>query len=245
LPRSHPGSRGVPWSRDEVTLALNVYKKLGKVPEERDPLVLEVARLTGRTPDSVVYKVANLRFLDSGGTKGLKHIGKTDRLVWRAYERKGNALGKEAERIADELSRSDPLSEPKHEQGGGGQGFSGSSEERKKIEGFAMSKAVSYFSGKGYAVFDTHANSPYDLRCVKGMEVHFVEVKGTSGEGRNVLLTAGEVNFARLHGGQMILFIVHTVRADGDGALTGAEKIVWPWEIDSQRLTPYNFVYET
>jgi Protein NO VEIN, C-terminal len=226
-----------------VTLALNVYKKLGKVPEERDPLVLEVARLTGRTPDSVVYKVANLRFLDSGGTKGLKHIGKTDRLVWRAFESKGDTLDKEAERIAEEMSRSDPLSEPKHEQTG--QGFSGSSEERKRIESFAMSKAVRYFSGRGYTVSDTHANSPYDLRCVKDTEVHFVEVKGTSGEGRNVLLTAGEVNFARQHSGQMILFIVHFVREDGAGALTGVEKIIWPWKIESQKLTPYNFVYET
>ena len=237
-----PGSfpRGSPWSHDEVVLALRLYRRLKRVPEEYDPLVLETAYLIGRSADSVVYKIANLRFLDSGGKKGLKHIGKTDRLVWEEFKDRDDLLKRETDRILENVvGNTERYTGTSH-----GQGFAGSTEDRRKIESIAMERAAHHFSSQGYYVEDVHVGGPYDLKCTRQKEVLFVEVKGTTGDGKNIMLTAGEVNFARKHLLQMALYVLHSIKLEGNGSRgKGTEKVVRPWTVDDRKLTAYNFFY--
>ncbi len=107
-----------------------------------------------------------------------------------------------------------------------------------------MERAIRYFSSDGYEVEDVHSGAPYDLKCTKRRELIFVEVKGTTGDGKNILLTSGEVNFARNHPSWMALFVVHSIRlGDNEGSDNGIEAIVKPWKLDSRKLTPYGFFY--
>ncbi len=57
---------------------------------------------------------------------------------------------------------------------------------------------------------DHSATRPYDLCCTRGNETIFVEVKGTRGLGATVIVTRGEVEFAR-NAPVALLFIVSNV----------------------------------
>lgn len=228
-----------------MILALALYREIAKVPEEYDPRVLRIANLIDRSPDSVVYKVANLRFLETGGKRGLEHIGEMDRQVQREFAGKDEALILEAGRIRRKLSQTD-VEEVEAEEGEGrGQGFNAHPEDRKRIEGVAMTQAVDYFSKQGYTVQDVHERRPYDLRCTKQREEFFVEVKGTTGSGKKILLTAGEVKFAKKHLGRMALFVTHSINLANEHDLDNGTRIVLlPWEIDDRRLIPSTYVCE-
>lgn len=54
------------WSRDEMILALNLYLKMpfGKM-HKTNPEVIRVAKLIGRTPDAVAYRLVNYASCDS------------------------------------------------------------------------------------------------------------------------------------------------------------------------------------
>ncbi len=66
---------------------------------------------------------------------------------------------------------------------------------RKAVEDRAMQVAIEHYLGKDYKVDPTkHESEPYDLECVKEQITLHVEVKGTQGSGKTIILTRGEVN---------------------------------------------------
>ncbi len=128
-----------------------------------------------------------------------------------------------------------------------GQGFLLDSKLRKALELYAMNAATRYFETDGYKCDDHSKTCSYDLRCRHGQEVLYVEVKGTQTDGGEIILTPGEVKFARSHKGQMALFILHSIQvAEGnDGfVLSGGERhVVLPWDVDLGTLVPASFKY--
>ena len=127
-----------------------------------------------------------------------------------------------------------------------GQGFVLDSKLRKALEDFAMDAAKQYFKGQGYQWEDHSKSHPYDLRCIRGAEVLYVEVKGTQTDGFEVILTPGEVEFARGHKNQMALFVLHSVlvtKSDGDDfLLSGGEPFpLLPWDVDGGSLKPLSY----
>lgn len=64
---------GRTWSRNEVVLALALYKTPGVSPDKDDPKVQELAHLLGRTRGAVALKLANLRAVESSGRFGMSH----------------------------------------------------------------------------------------------------------------------------------------------------------------------------
>jgi hypothetical protein len=92
----------------------------------------------------------------------------------------------------------------------GTQGFAEAAD-RAVLESYGMTSATKFFREKGYVVTDVHGDHPYDLECHRGNELLFVEVKATQGRGDEVLLSRGEVAFARGHRGEMALFVIHSV----------------------------------
>lgn len=94
---------------------------------------------------------------------------------------------------------------------------------------------------------DVHGTESYDLICRRGLEVKHVEVKGTTSDGADVILTPNEVAHARRleHVALFILSNVLVERAD-DGAATatgGVRHIYDPWHIDDGTLIPLGFRY--
>ncbi len=79
-----------------------------------------------------------------------------------------------------------------------GQGFRMDAAARQAIEQHAMQEAINHYEEQGWSVTDISATCSYDLFCKrnKGEELH-VEVKGTTSDGQQILLTANEVEHAR------------------------------------------------
>ena len=84
------------WTRDEVVLALFLYCQIpfGRCTQRR-PEVVELARIIGRTPGAVAFKLGNLGHFDpklrARGVSGLANASKLDELVWNEFH--GNWQG--------------------------------------------------------------------------------------------------------------------------------------------------------
>jgi hypothetical protein len=124
-----------------------------------------------------------------------------------------------------------------------GQGYLQDSKKKKLIEEHAIKAAEAYLTEELHYKVDRHAGGQkYDLTCSRDEETIFVEVKGTVSDGSSVLLTAGEVTYARNHVGQMGLFVLHSVEINGDVVFGGKAMIRLPWKIDDDRLSPTHYL---
>jgi hypothetical protein len=126
-----------------------------------------------------------------------------------------------------------------------GQGFSASPEVRRAVEQHAMQRATDHFRAEGFHV--EVLGKPYDLRCTRGDEVRYVEVKGTSTDGEEVLLTPNEVAFARQNARHMVLYVCAGVEVRCAGTAVeiagGTVRLLWPWNVDDGVLSPLGFTY--
>lgn len=128
-----------------------------------------------------------------------------------------------------------------------GQGFVSSPELRQAVERHAMAAAKSYLEELGFDVEDTSADRPYDLLARRPGEEVFIEVKGTTTAGEEIMLTFNEVEHARRHKTACMLFILADVDAengpDGPTATGGTRRVLWPWDVDVGRLAPRSYKY--
>lgn len=123
-----------------------------------------------------------------------------------------------------------------------GQGFVIDSVLRGVIETHAMGRAIAYFKSVGYRVEDHHQGHPYDLLLTKDSNRRYVEVKGTLTKGESVLVTPGEVDFARRN--NTILFILHDITVDKTNhASGGSSRIEDPWRPTDDKLSPTGYLY--
>lgn len=96
--------RGNIWTRDEHLTVLDLYLNHPEITEDTsDPTVNEVANLIDRSPDSVVFRLGNYRYLDPRSTKGLSNISKGCREIWEDYYGNEDELAYEAERARQRL----------------------------------------------------------------------------------------------------------------------------------------------
>ena len=92
------------WTRDELILAINLYCKIpfGTI-HNRNPKVIELAGLIGRTPSSVSYKLVNFASLDPSlkarGIKGASNASKLDGAIWAEFYNNWDAALLESERL--------------------------------------------------------------------------------------------------------------------------------------------------
>ena len=86
-----PAGTRVPWSHDQLLIVCGQYFTLpfGQM-HARNPRVIDLARLLGRTPSSVAMKLVNLASLDPAhqarGIKGLANHTRADELIWRDFQ---------------------------------------------------------------------------------------------------------------------------------------------------------------
>jgi hypothetical protein len=130
-----------------------------------------------------------------------------------------------------------------------GQGYMTDQENKKAIELKAMESAKIHYEQLGYEVVDISLvkKESIDLKCIKGAEVRYVEVKGTTTDGAEVFLTANEV--IRAQSGSFItdLFILHSIKLvkkpDAVEAVGGVSEIYKDWFPNEDMLIPLQYKY--
>jgi putative restriction endonuclease len=99
---------GIPWTREQRLIALNLYCKLpfGRL-HKSNPVIVEVAQKMGRTPSSLAMKLCNFASLDpvlkARGIAGMKGAANEDRSAWVEFEANLPTLGPESEDLLHDL----------------------------------------------------------------------------------------------------------------------------------------------
>jgi len=110
-----------------------------------------------------------------------------------------------------------------------------------------MNKAAEFLRAEGWSLEDTHANNPYDYLAKKSGEEMVVEVKGTTGSGDSIFLTANELKTQRDRHPSNALVLVHSIaldrRTDPPSATGGVVKPIIRWKIARDRLEAKVFQY--
>jgi hypothetical protein len=124
------------------------------------------------------------------------------------------------------------------------QGYGLDATQRRVIELHAMQLAHAYYSAQWNNVVDVSANESCDFIChnTAGDRL-FVEVKGTTGSGDTILLTANEVQLAVDRYPNTALFIVSHIQLHNDEtgqpiATGGQRREFTPWHPDHHALRP-------
>jgi putative restriction endonuclease len=95
------------WSREEHILVFNLYCKIpfGAI-HMRNPKIIELAKLLGRSVGAVSYKLANFARLDptlhARGIRGMAHGAKGEKEVWTEFVTNGEKLAYESEKLLAE-----------------------------------------------------------------------------------------------------------------------------------------------
>lgn len=81
---------GKRWTKDELLVVLNLYHKLRFAQfDQRQPVIIDIAKRLDRTPSSVAMKLCNLASLDPAlqlrGIKGLEGASNLDRETWDEF----------------------------------------------------------------------------------------------------------------------------------------------------------------
>ncbi len=96
------------WSSEQLKLAFHFYCQtpFGKL-HSRNPQIVELAGLIGRTPDALAMKLVNFASLDPSitatGRKGLSGASRRDREVWNEFHADWERLAVECEQLLDFL----------------------------------------------------------------------------------------------------------------------------------------------
>ena len=90
------------WSREELLVAFSIYCQtpFGKL-HSRNPEIVRVAAVLGRTPGSLAMKLVNFASLDpsitSTGRKGLGNASRADMAIWHEFNEDWEGLAVESE----------------------------------------------------------------------------------------------------------------------------------------------------
>lgn len=131
----------------------------------------------------------------------------------------------------------------------GGQGMRLGQADRDEIERHSVALALDHLKANGYAVTDVGATESYDIDAVRPGEHLYVEVKGTTSDGEEVILTKKEVELMTREYPHTMLILVSNIRLDRSGASPvasgGVLQAKCPWRIEMQHLTPISYRYRT
>jgi hypothetical protein len=110
-------------------------------------------------------------------------------------------------------------------------GFQSDPEIRRAIEDYAMQRAGTELRSRKYGnIKDTSNYKCYDYTCELNGKQYFVEVKGTQTQGKNVILTKGEVEHAKKHPDSCILILVRSVKISASKPVKVIKGTIDVWE---------------
>ncbi|MFM9274625.1 MrcB family domain-containing protein [Pseudarthrobacter sp. NKDBFgelt] len=119
--------------------------------------------------------------------------------------------------------------------------------ERLVVERLAVERATRFFEMQGYSVTDVGDHESYDLLAQRDDASIFIEVKGTTSTGTEIILTRNEVLLHQERYPSNALAIVHSIRLDRTGEMPTASGgclcVEQPWQLENSQLTPLAFRY--
>lgn len=126
---------------------------------------------------------------------------------------------------------------------GEGQGRRLDASLRKAIEDLAQQRLTELYESDGWVVEDLRVGNPFDAKATKGDETLYLEAKGTTTKGSRVIVTRGEVAWAREHSGECIIGILSEVVVSDDGSVDSASGTLreYIWEPADGQLQPLDF----
>jgi len=89
------------WTKEQLLLAINLYSKIpfGQM-HHRNPAIIDLAQMIGRTPDAVTFKLVNFASLDPRlKQKGMSKVSELDRSVWSGYMNNWDEVFIEGEKL--------------------------------------------------------------------------------------------------------------------------------------------------
>ncbi len=101
------------WTKEQVKLAFHLYCQIpyGRI-YGRNPEIIELAKVIGRTSDAVAMKMLNIASLDpaitSTGRSGLGNASTVDRAVWDEFHADWERLAVECQLQRQELDMREP-----------------------------------------------------------------------------------------------------------------------------------------
>ncbi|HEX7862756.1 MAG TPA: HNH endonuclease [Verrucomicrobiae bacterium] len=101
---------GRKWTRDELLVALNIYRKLkfGQL-DARTPVIKDLAAKLHRSPNSVAMKLCNIASLDpllrARGIRGLEGASNLDRQIWAEFQENPLEISSQSEAALRALVR--------------------------------------------------------------------------------------------------------------------------------------------
>ncbi|MGA2014514.1 MAG: DUF3883 domain-containing protein [Solirubrobacteraceae bacterium] len=120
--------------------------------------------------------------------------------------------------------------------------------ERKAIEQRAMAVVTSEYERRGYILEDVSGHAPWDLTAVHpDGDVAHIEVKGTTGEGRAITVTAGERRHAEEFAHPVLAIVTGIALDKGRPPKAGAGELrvhLSPWAISDGTWSATVFRYE-
>lgn len=114
--RARVMATGKRWTREELLVALNIYRKLtfGQL-DQRNPVIQQVAKKLDRTPGSLAMKLSNFASLDPAlqarGIRGLVGASSLDREVWKEFRAEAATLGPQSEEALRNLFKAHDVDE--------------------------------------------------------------------------------------------------------------------------------------
>lgn len=99
------------WTREQLLVALRLYCQtdFGKL-HYRNPEIIHIAELIGRTPSAVAMKACNLASLDPAqrarGIRGLSSTSRADEDLWEEFQNNPEAIANEVEAAWETFTQS-------------------------------------------------------------------------------------------------------------------------------------------
>ena len=106
-----PTQRG--WTRDELLVVFRLYchAPFGRL-HDRNPEIVALAGLIGRTPGAVGLKACNFASMDPAeqarGISGMKNASRADRQLWAEFEEDSERIAVEAEEAYERFTHEPP-----------------------------------------------------------------------------------------------------------------------------------------
>jgi hypothetical protein len=167
------------------------------------------------------------------------------RLLRSLYEAEelGRAPGATPPEVAEVVAAARGRAVPRR----AGQGFGLPGPQRQAVERRAMALVEGHLRGQGWDVADVSSDESFDFKCTRRDEELFVEVKGTTSLGEQVVLTRNEVNLHRErlpHNALAVVSLIELRQDAGAWTAAGGElRFITPWEIEEDALRPLTFRY--
>ncbi|MER7073234.1 DUF3578 domain-containing protein [Terrabacter sp. NPDC000476] len=231
----------VEWARGRVG------HELAQRPDAVDDIDLEATTRLGRsygpgTVKAIAYDIDHIP--DEGQlASDLEYMVRTLARLYFEADHSPTLPGELSPEVADAVSATNQAAGRR----GRGQGFRLTAQEKSAIERRAVAVVSQHLRSEGWTVKDVGATSSFDLDARRNGDRLYVEVKGTTSLGEEVVLTRNEVELHRENHPHTMLAVVTTIDLDRTGpvpiASGGTLCIHSPWSPEDDNLTAIAYRY--